>query len=309
MTIFKRHRKYNNIVSIMLSLSKGGNVIKISKNVVSLRDIAPLSYTRWCSYKKYCTAVQPDVADNESSIYPPIKTPYPPGQWGDISKSYAWHIHEQSESFKKVPNAKERLEKLAGKETVWLNKIQAYNRRPRTLEFKQFVTNTHISSGQPDVYKNDLNEDTFTSIKSLIEETLLEVNEYQYMYKLNGHNKLIKGSHKHVKNHDVFGRILQKAMALLSPSHTYLTHAQIDEEVRCEAFWRKNGFEDDKTPAKGKWLGMLNFQIKSEIDWQVRTETPLKPVCFAHKMVLCLKFCDYSRGENLPRIRGFPRIW
>ena len=222
------------------------------------------------------------AVESVESSYPPVKPEFPPGDWGDIPRTYAWHLHKQAGECLEVKTAQKRLEHLAQMAKgypVTLQPVSTYCDKPRTNEFKQYITNTHIIEGLPGTYNQEVSSDVMSTISSAVEETLIEEHVSKYKLKLHGNkNRLYKGDEAHVNDHDLYGRIVTQITSLLSASSPELYFSQMDEYVRCEAFWRRNGYEDMEIKSKTKWLGMLSFQYLGELDWQVRNEIPLQQV-------------------------------
>ena len=217
----------------------------------------------------------------DNSLYPAIKPAYPPGEWGDISRTYCWHIYRQAEESLSHNTAKERLEKLAGEKDHKICRVKPFDNQPRTLGFKQYVTNTHRNKRTlPDqVYTNEVSSETLTAVKDMIAETVLEEEEYLVKYKLMKPNLVFKDRQSEL-DHDFIGLVLRRMVALLSPLASHLTMCQIDESVRCEAFWQRYGFdrEDVRFDSYQKWQGMTRFQMQGMLNWQIRHELPLPNV-------------------------------
>ena len=230
------------------------------------------------------TMPQAEIAQDES-LYPPIKTKYPPGKWKKIDSESAWKIHDSSHTVLQFPKAKKRLDFLAGDEsrTLWL--IEALTSRPNNTEFQKIVTKTEVLSNEPniDISNNELLEklsQLSTSLKADYSDLLIH-----------GTNKIVPQDCEDVERwnmHKFVGDLLRSSVSLLSSSNEHLRRSEIDQNVRVESFWRVIGFEGDEKSCKGTWdlpktvekidAGVIQVQYRHMADYQIRTENPLPEV-------------------------------
>lgn len=229
------------------------------------------------------------VQEDDIPDYPPIKPHYPPGVWGDIADHSAWNIHKLAHNQLSIPRVKERLEKMAGEKARVLWLLEAVDKRPNNLEFKQYITKTHVINGLPtEVYSGIDVENAYSKIKSMIPDLILQEHELLHKKKLEKDLKQRGCDESRYIAHHLLGSVTRALMASLVPFCGHFVRSQLDEDVRVETFWHFGGFSGKERRAKGKRigykskdgkdLGVVQFQYKHRADWQIRSELPLPEV-------------------------------
>lgn len=261
------------MASLCRKVCRNGNLIRILYGISSRRFSSSLS--------------EDLTAGDEISYYPPLKPRYPPGAWGNIAEHSAWRVHGLKNDLLAVRTAKERLESLAGQKTRVLWLVEAMDKRPNNLDFKQNLMKTHIVNGLPKQIYDAVNvDDSYGKLKSILPDLMLQ--EYDHLYK----NKLEMDMNgvvwvdesKYIAQR-FLGSVLRTMLSCLSLSSNDLLRCHLDENVRVESFWHVAGFSGKENSAKGKRLGFMSkdgvdlgvllFQYKHIADWQIRTEMAL----------------------------------
>ena len=223
--------------------------------------------------------------------YPPIKPRYPPGRYGGLNESCAWDLDTWSKELLAIPKMKERLEWIAGSENRFMWIVEAMDRRPSNIEFRQRLSKTHIVKGLPEIYTVD---ETVDSVYERLKPVLMDQVRLDWQYQ--HRNVVAKAAvgaapdgelQRHV--HDIVGGIVKTMMVELAASNEHLLRSQLDEDVRVETFWYVGGFTGEGNECEGRWpnmklknnedAGILMFQYRHKADWQIRTELPLPEVC------------------------------
>jgi len=232
------------------------------------------------------------AVQNSDPLYPPVKPRYPPGQYGGLTEACAWNVDAWSNELLAVPKVKERLEKIAGLETdkrfMWT--MEAFDRRPRNIDFRQRILKTHIVKDLPGIYTTD---EAVTSIYERLKPLLLDHIRLEWQ---NQHGNILEkaatGSASDGElqqfTHHLIGGIVKTMIVELSASNEHLLRSQLDEDVRVETFWYVGGFTGEGNKCDGQWpdmklkndedAGILIFQYRHRANWQIRTELPLPEV-------------------------------
>lgn len=225
------------------------------------------------------------------SIYPPIKPRYPPGRYGGLTESCAWDVLVWSDELLAVPKVKERLEKIAGSENRFMWIVNAMDRRPRNIDFRQRLVKTHIVNDLPGGHAID---DSLSSIYERIKPVLMDQVQLEWQH--HDGNILEKAaagcasdSELQQLAHHLVGGIVKTMVVELGASNEHLLRSQLDEDVRVETFWYVGGFTGEGNKCDGQWpnmklkndedAGILMFQYRHKANWQIRTELPLPEVC------------------------------
>ena len=230
------------------------------------------------------------IQDAES-LYPPIKSKYPPGHYGSLSEACAWNVDAWRNELLEIPKVKERLEKIAGSENRFMWIVEAMDRRPRNIEFRQRLLKTHIVKDLPGLYTVD---EAVTSVYERLRPLLMDHirAEWQHQHG-NVLEKAADGSASDSELqqlvHHVVGGIVRTMVAELASSNEHLLRSELDEDVRVETFWYVGGFTGEGNKCDGQWpdmklkdgedAGILMFQYRHKANWQLRTELPLPEVC------------------------------
>ena len=253
----------------------------------------------------------------EESLYPPVKTKYPPGQWNKISPDSAWKIHESAHKILRAPSAKWRLEKLAGNKDKKLWLLSPLAPRPNNLEFQKIITRSHLIEGLPEAVRETATKLDSGSLVGKSVEVFQRLYEQEF-YQLNrnfdekmnddfGDINEKEMEAADIQNNIFISRATKTLIGLLKGQKEYLMKGELDENVRVETFWSVGGFEGEEKSGVGAWediktkdgtdAGILTFQYKHLTDLQVRSEQPLPEVC--------LMFIIISLFSNIKLIKIF----
>ena len=281
-------RKCKNGITVELSIS-GVNFFNMAA-VIGLRDGHLLRniYQKVCRRHVYCVqrALRSTVASVqtvETAEYPPIKPRYPPGQWADMEEWKCWYFHQKALDIQTLPKVKERLEKLSGtvnRRNTLLTPL-CQSTLPGDIEYKQYLTKTHIADGLPDVYSTMNVDNELQLVKPFVLDAILQ-------HECDQHKRTADNSRAN-KAHSLMGQVLGVLLATLSHSNDHLRRSQFDENVRVESWWKKlvepdkDAFEklDEDSFWRQKrrnWWEFMNVQSKHTASYQIRTEMPLPQV-------------------------------
>ena len=244
------------------------------------------------------------IPDAEA-VYPPIQPRYPPGQYGRLTEVCAWDVEAWRSELLAIPKVKERLERIAGSENRFMWIVEALDRRPRNIEFRQRLLKTHIVKDLPGMCTVD---DTVASVYERIRPALMDYVRLEWQHQ---HGSILEkaaggsasDSELQQLTHHLVGGLVKTMVVELAASNEHLLRSQLDEDVRVETFWYVGGFTGEgnkcdgqwpdmklktdadvgKVPRKGKGedAGILLFQYRHKANWQLRTELPLPQVCIA----------------------------
>ena len=246
-----------------------------------------------CPHSKWtivsCQSTAANVQPRESPEYPQPKPRYPPGKWGDMPEWKCWKMHEFGQDMLTIPKIKERLEKIAGEKKRVLQLAEPFTMWPADLEYKQYMTKTHIINGRlPDLYQSMNVDAEMAVIKPLVINAIVQEAEMQYKHKVSDNvmqNDI--GLVRTYKSHSLWGQVIRTVLAGLSANNEHLLRSQFDEDVRVETFWQrlcaveeeKEVDDDEKKKWKPLWPEMRTTQLKHKTNYQIRTELPLPQVC------------------------------
>lgn len=228
-------------------------------------------------------SVAPSHENSEEPQYPPIKPRYPPGKWGGASPKWAWKHHDRAAELRAIPKAKERVEEMAHTEKQYQYHVKAYDSTPYTLEFKQYVTKSHLVLDQLPLAISGRDVDGYLpKFQSLLEDAIL-AHHHHYKHSTD-RDAQISSTDKHCLLHQLFNTLLIG----LAPENDYLIRTQLDERVRVETFWARGGFVNGEKPVLGNdGHQVVSFQYHNEAAFQIRAELPLAEVS-AHFRDVCL---------------------
>jgi len=228
-------------------------------------------------------------------LYPPIKPRYPPGRYGRLTERSAWDVDAWSNELLAVPNVKERLEKIAGSENRFMWIVEAMDRRPRNIEFRQRLLKTRVVQEYPPPTAAYVSEDAVSSAYERLRPVLMDYLGLEWQHQQgNLLEKAAAGSASdgelQLYVHQLVGGIVKTMLTEMAASNEHLLRSQLDEDVRVETFWYVGGFTGEGNQCEGQWpnmklkpdeedAGILLFQYQHRADWQVRTELPLPEVC------------------------------
>jgi hypothetical protein len=178
--------------------------------------------------------------------------------------NYVFHL-PTGEELKAIPKAKERLEELAHTENSAVYKVKGLYEYPRCLEYKKFITKTHLEEGLPNILAAADVDDLVSELQPIVEEVILQSRCH--------HQNLTEED----SFHERLTAILNVTLVNLACKHPHLKAAQVDEKVRLEAFWARSGFKDHFNYTRQP-KDVLEFFFQGEADFQVRSELPLPEV-------------------------------
>ncbi|KAL8582331.1 hypothetical protein ACOMHN_037088 [Nucella lapillus] len=183
--------------------------------------------------------------EGTGSLYPPIKPKYPPGRWGGMERSYAWLWHKHQEENLAIPDLQKRIAALCEKEKKQLV-MKVKDIRPGTLDFKTYVTKTHMLTGLPDIYKgldSPLLEELTTKMSPLVCDLI--AMETDLTMKRGFLKKFRKAADQHQSEmtHGLLRSIIIHLTAQLAAHFPHLLQMQYDEKVTLSAFWDRDGIE------------------------------------------------------------------
>lgn len=225
------------------------------------------------------------------SLYPPIKPRYPPGRYGGLTEACAWDVDAWRNELLTIPKVKERLERIAGSENRFMWIVEALDRRPRNIDFRQRLLKTHIVKDLPAMYTID---DTVNSVYERIRPVLMDHVRLEWQHQYGDILEKAAGgsaSDGELQQlvHELVGSIVKTMVVQLAASNEHLLRSQLDEDVRVETFWYVGGFVGEGNECDGQWpnmklkgdedAGILMFQYRHKANWQIRTELPLPEVC------------------------------
>ncbi|XP_014771764.1 39S ribosomal protein S30, mitochondrial [Octopus bimaculoides] len=221
-----------------------------------------------------------EISD-EGIQYPPIKPRWPPGSWGNMSEKRSWSIWEQSSKLKDPQlKLKDRFEMLSpSPEVTW--KCPSVQHYPRSFEYQQYVTKTHMAPGMPEVYEQ-MEEEAMAylqRIKPLIERVILFENFLiDRNLKYTRYNKMDPSNVTFLQTEQIINCLL----SVLAPDYPYLLTSQFAENVRVRAFWDRYGFPMKpyvlRMNREDQFLHKMYSRFNTEfICSQIRTEKPLMP--------------------------------
>ena len=189
-------------------------------------------------------------------------------------------MHELGQDILTIPKVKERLEKIAGDDRRTMQLMEPYTTWPADLEYKQYMTKTHVVNGRlPDLYQSVNVDAEAAAIKPLLMDAIVQESEMQYKH---------QPGDKENNGHSLWGQIINTLLASLSSNNEHLLRSQYDEDVRIETFWQrlcavpeKKVVDDDSKEQKRDplWPEMWTTQLKYKANYQIRTELPLPQVC------------------------------
>ena len=176
----------------------------------------------------------------------------------------AWEQHDKDVELRKIYTIKDRLENTSGPENRSMYNVEAIDPYPGMLNFKQYITKTHIISQDDNVlysplYSNiNVNENAILTAAELLYNRILQVHEYKF-------NETSLNSSR---SNELFTNYFRGLISFLQLPH--LCKSQLDEDVCVETFWSVEGYKDINP-----WA---DFQILSRMSHQIRIEKPLPPV-------------------------------
>ena len=233
----------------------------------------------------YCTDT--NLQTTEEVSYPPVKPKYPPGNWSeDIPRYMIWRHYETSQSLLEKGDVRERLEFVAGTKPKVLTVVKSWDRFPRTLDYKRFITRSNVLEGLPDAYsKTKADSEYNDTVKSLLMDAILQEHEYAYQYMIEK-GKLSPQQLPEYESSRCLVNILNTIYRVLAHKYKHLRRAQYDNSVRLETCWRLTGFQD--VGGVQDHLGRIWMQYKGTRAHQIRTEMPLPEVnSIIYKNICC----------------------
>ncbi|XP_076443568.1 large ribosomal subunit protein mL65-like [Babylonia areolata] len=223
-------------------------------------------------------------SEGKNSFYPPIKPKYPPGRWGGMEPSYAWLWHKQEEESLAIPDVQKRTAALCNKEKKQLV-MKVRDIRPGTLEFKKYITKTHVLSGLPDIYSSSLDSallDKMTSrLSSLVCDLIVFETDQMLRRGFLKKFKMAGDQHQCEMAHGLFRSIINHLAAQLAAHFPHLLTMQFDEKVTLSAFWDRHGISRTRTRMihpdyfEFQTVGDTCITSTTTADFLLRAEKPL----------------------------------
>lgn len=242
--------------------------------------------------QKRCSSVVsaealPTNNEEPKSLYPPIKPKYPPGRWGGMDPGYAWIWHKSREDSLAIPDAQQRTAALCEKEMNQLA-LTVRDRRPRTLDFKKYVTKTHVVSGLPEIYGASLDstlldELTFRLSPLICDMIVMETDQLQRRGFLKKFGMTGDRHHQEL-SHLLLRSMLTNLTTQMSAQFPHLLTMQFDEKVDISAMWDRHGIKRTRTrmvhPEKMAYDTVDDQRVtaKTKADFVLRTDKPLPEV-------------------------------
>lgn len=242
--------------------------------------------------------------------YPPIKPKYPPGNWSEFGREYAWQMYNWEQEILEIPSVQGRIDFIKDLQKSHFNKL--YNREeqfawffngksfePRLLTYQYDKTKTLPVEGLPSVYdKVDVTSDLelITPIaKELILRECENIQRRSLLANPIGHGKerisklLIKS-------------LILKILSIVSCSHPHLLTAEFSEDVFQQAYWDRysdTGLLPNSDQPKKK---VMKYQGECKTSFQLRTVQPL-PEFVGRDSDSCLGQ-DYPKSPYNPAVLG-----
>ena len=231
--------------------------------------------------KQHTTVVATEYTDEAE--YPPVKPKFPEEKnWGSMSSKVAWLWDEHKQEVKKFVTAKDKLNHMT-KDAYLVWKFPEVQLQPRLLNYQLNIMKTHMAEGLPELYQQvNVNED-FDMCKAAIIDVLEledEVNrEDRYLRKHCPYNL----SHTRVK--ETFTALYSNLVS----RYEHLFTSQVDESVRVQAFWDRDGVKrywpkERKMDPDYQLQNNVRFQADHLVNFQIRVERPLPEV-----IILCFR--------------------
>jgi len=285
------------MANVMLKISTFPCILKNYSVIHPLRLSA-------CSY---CTA--PNLEAQNDARYPEPKPRVPEnvhGGWGRRSKEQAWALHDISKNLLKIANVRDRLDKITWQngKTLPLWQVHPIDIRPGTLEYKQYITRTHVVDGFPENVYHGVEEEASALTESLASQFQAVVSHEHELDR-----GTVTGRYTSAKN--MCGQFVNMIYGALAPDRDHLLRSQLDENARIESFWwkggygfgyaghanhnvkaglimneagvtgkkwikRKHGLKENSPNIAGRFSGdIVQFQVKTKASYQIRMEKPL----------------------------------
>jgi hypothetical protein len=212
--------------------------------------------------------------------YPPAKPKYPPGKWSeDIPRSIIWKKYEEEQNLLKTGDVRERLETIAGTKDREMIVVSSFDRSPRTLEYKEFITRTKIVNSLPDLYTNVDVEAEYQTLKPYLIDAILF--EHEYFTRSRGKINILHCHQPEYRSRRLMSNIVDTMLSVCSHNYPHLLSAQVDNDVRVETCWKIDGF---KMANVKNHFGRTWLQYKGTRAKQMRTDLPLPEVIVSPDM-------------------------
>ena len=245
-----------------------------------------------------CRAVSSLQKANAEVEYPPIKPKYPPGEWGSMATWKTWEMVKRAEEFDKISDVKQRLEAMAGDEDRPITEMTPSCSCPGELQYKQFMTKTHIAQNPFEDLFNDatdaaLLDSLIPVVEQIIHQEIRKCREQQS-----------------APGAKIWTRLVDVLAAATSVNCEHLRYASYDHEVPFSAFFtrrlavddefdfdeqtmlqrKRDRLYNDKIDEDDKveymWTEMRTTQIKQTALYQIRSHQPLEKVLI-HGRISC----------------------
>ncbi|KAK7115880.1 large ribosomal subunit protein mL65-like [Littorina saxatilis] len=248
--------------------------------------------------------------DEPNSLYPPIKTKYPPGTWGAMEPKYAWLWDKRREESLAIPDVQQRIAALCDKEMKHLV-VKVKDERPRTLDFKKYITKTHVMPGLPETYRTAVDSSLLDELTALLSPLIcdsiaVEMDQLQRRGYLKHFMKA--GNHQEsAAAHLLLRTILCSLSAQLSGQFPHLLTMQYDENVNLAATWDRHGIKRSRRRmVHPEWftsdiVSDQRVKANTSADFVLRSDQPL-PEFVSHDS-------GPSTGTEIPAINFAPHVY
>ncbi|GAB1600121.1 39S ribosomal protein S30, mitochondrial-like [Argonauta hians] len=221
----------------------------------------------------------PEEVDDKEIQYPPIKPRWPPGSWGNMSEKRCWEIWEKSNELKNPKkNLKQRFNLLSPEPELTWN-FAAVQQYPKSFEYQQYITKTHMAPGMPEVYEQLEEQATayLERIRPLVKDVILFENCFVDRTRIQSNSyKLKKITFPRTE------QIINCLLSVLAPDFPHLASCQFAEDVFVRAFWDRYGIPGNPSissiPKEEQFFHKMFSRFSTQFSCsQIRSKMPLVP--------------------------------
>ena len=240
---------------------------------------------------RYKSLTSSKEINTHESYFPKVKPEFPEGTWTGLKQNDVWKRHEECNNLTSILKVKDRLEYISAEQNQTMYIVDAYDKIPGMLKFKEFITKSFLindalnESGMPLSYTGTkVNDDNVNLAKEVLADRVLQVSK----------NKLDNGTLNNTRSSELLTNYLGLLSAVFCKEFPHLYKSQFDEDVRIETFWDVDGYKDiakkcqehssssthQTGDEKQAICSCANFQIVARMSQQIRVPNPLPPVSF-----------------------------
>lgn len=201
-----------------------------------------------------------------------------------MEPSYAWLWHKDQEESLAIPCVKKRIAALCEKEKNQLV-MRVKDVRPRCLDFKKYITKTHMLPGLPDVYSKSVDSSLLDELTSKMSPLVCDLIalETDQMLRRGFLKKFKKAGDQHQREmtQGLLRSIIVHLTSQLASHFPHLLEMQYDENVSLSAFWDRDGIERTRRrmvrPDYFRFETVQDVTVTSSTtaDFVLRAEKPL----------------------------------